>query len=142
MTCTDDPKCATITTTGGTISLSCQAGAASIAFPSNCLNGVQVCFKSKDAAPRVNGVALVLSEAFELTPHGQTFLNGRKADLTLPHTDSQYNAKVKIYEARTIVDPDGWTPVPYTLTIISERAIKVQIADINATGQYVVVEEN
>jgi len=140
MTCTDDPKTVTITSAGGSISLSCQAGGASIVFPSSCLNGVAVTFKSSDTVPRVTGVARVLSEAFELSPHNQAFLNGRKAELTLPHSDSQNNAKVKIWQAATIVDPVGWTPVPYTQTYVSERARKTQIANLGAF--YVVVEEN
>jgi hypothetical protein len=142
MTCSDDTKCDQVTLGATcTIALSCVAGSASIYFPTNCLDNVRVCFKSTDAIPTVNGVARVLSEAFELTPHDTAFENGRKANLTLPHSDSLNNSKVKVYEARSIIDPNGWTPVPYTHTILGERSIKVQIADINATGTYVVVEQ-
>jgi len=148
MTCSNDPRTVTITlASGGTNELTCTPnGNAKIVFFSNTLDDVDITFKSNDSTPRISGVRAVISESFELTPHPQAFLNGRKANLTVPYDASGVSdpTKVKTYYY-TIVDPVGWYPLPtgdHVYDSGDNRLLYVKIPSITAQGKYVVVEEN
>ncbi len=140
MSCSNDPQYANVTlTTSPTITLTCTNGQAILEFPIACLDNVRVGFRSTDTTPQVNGVVRTIGEAFEITPHSTAFLSGRKATLTLPHIDITNNVKAKVYQAASIVDPNGWTPIPGEIQV-NDRQTSVLISNINGTGQYVVVE--
>lgn len=147
MTCSNDPRTVTITlASGGTNELVCSPyGNAKIVFYSNTLDGVAITFKSNDSTPSVSGVRSVLSESFELTPHSQAFLNGRKANLTIPYDASSVVDPAKVKTYYQIVDPVGWYPLPtadHVYDAGNNRLLYVKIPEIKASGKYVVVEEN
>lgn len=129
---------------GGTITLACPDGNASIQFYASTLNGVDVTFASTGSTPTlphgVPALKRVLSEKFTLAPKPQAFLPAtppRRAKIKLPFDVPGVAAnKAQVW----IVDPVGWMPVPDHDYDAAGRLLCGWITSISSSGTYVVVE--
>ncbi len=146
MSCTNDPMTQNVSYSGTTIfELQCTPyGNATLTFFQQTLNGDSITFLCNDTTPRSGSTAIrrILSQSYEITPHGKTFLNGRKANLCIPYDAASVVDPEKLISA--IVDPNGWVPDPNQPEKVYDasgtRLLYFKIPNVHANGKYAVAE--